>query len=61
MFHYIKDNLDWDQMVWEFGTEYPNGNPNWIHISWVSHRPNRKKLTIAKTINGKTKYIHIKK
>ena len=53
MFHYIKDNLDWDQMVWEFGTEYPNGNPNWIHISWVSHRPNRKKLTIAKTINGK--------
>ena len=56
---YIKDNLDFDQMVWEFGTEHPDGNPNWIHISWVSHRPNRKKLTIAKTINGRTKYIHI--
>ena len=44
MYHYIKDNLDFDQMIWEFGN---NKNPNWIHISWVSHRPNRKKLTIA--------------
>ena len=59
MYHYIKDNLEFDQMVWEFGTEYPDGNPNWVHISWVSHRPNRKKLTIAKKINGRTKYIHI--
>ena len=59
MFHYIKDNLDFDQMVWEFGGEYPDGNPNWIHISWVSHRPNRKKLTLAIKENGKTKYVHI--
>ena len=36
MYHYIKNNLDFDQMVWEFGTEYPDGNPNWVHISWVS-------------------------
>ena len=56
MFHYIKDNLDFDQMVWEFGTD---DNPNWIHVSYVTHRPNRNKLTVAKTINGKTKYIHI--
>ena len=55
MYHYIKDNLDFDQMIWEFGTDK---NPNWIHISWVSHRPNRKKLTIAKKVNGRTKYIH---
>ena len=55
MYHYIKDNLDFDQMIWEFGDDK---NPNWVHISWVSHRPNRKKLTIAKRINGKTKYIH---
>ena len=55
MYHYIKDNLDFDQMIWEFGDEK---NPNWVHISWVSHRPNRKKLTIAKKVNGKTKYIH---
>jgi len=55
MYHYIKENLDFDQMIWEFGTEK---NPNWLHISWVSHRPNRKKLTIAKKVNGRTKYIH---
>tara|TARA_R110000744_G_scaffold113225_1_gene212199 strand:- start:5989 stop:6354 length:366 start_codon:yes stop_codon:yes gene_type:complete len=55
MYHYIKDNLDFDQMVWEFGTDE---NPNWLHISYVTHRKNRKKLTIAKTVNGETKYIH---
>ena len=55
MYHYIKDNLDFDQMIWEFGDDE---NPNWVHISWVSHRPNRKKLTIAKKVNGRTKYIH---
>ena len=55
MYHYIKDNLDFDQLIWEFGTDK---NPNWLHISWVSHRPNRKKLTIAKKVGGKTKYIH---
>ena len=55
MYYYIKDNLDFDQMIWEFGTDK---NPNWLHISWVSHRPNRKKLTIAKKVNGRTKYVH---
>ena len=55
MYHYIKDNLDFDQMVWEFGTDE---NPNWLHVSWVSHRKNRKKLTIAKKVSGRTKYIH---
>ena len=58
MYHYIKDNLDFDQMIWEFGDDK---NPNWIHISWVSHRPNRKKLTIAKKANGRTKYVHEEK
>ena len=55
MYHYIKDNLDFDQMIWEFGDDK---NPNWVHISYVTHRPNRKKLTIAKRIDGKTRYIH---
>tara|TARA_Y100001938_G_scaffold143552_1_gene216484 strand:- start:18341 stop:18814 length:474 start_codon:yes stop_codon:yes gene_type:complete len=55
MYHYIKDNLDFDQMVWEFGDE---DNPNWIHVSYVTHRPNRKKLTVALRKNGKTVYEH---
>ena len=56
MFHYIKDNLIFDQLIWEFGDD---DNPNWIHVSYVTHRENRKKLTLAKKINGKTKYINI--
>ena len=55
MYHYIKDNLDFDQLIWEFGDDK---NPNWIHVSYVTHRENRKKLTITKKVNGKTKYIH---
>jgi len=57
MYNYIKENLDFDQLIWEFGTKYPNGNPNWVHVSWVSHRPNRKQEVIATTENGKTKYL----
>ena len=55
MYNYIKDNLDFDQLIWEFGD---HKNPNWVHISYVTHRENRKKLTIAKRINGKVRYIH---
>ena len=55
MYYYIKDNLDFDQMIWEFGDDK---NPNWVHISYVTHRPNRKKLTIAYKENGRTKYIN---
>lgn len=55
MYHYIKDNLDFDQLIWEFGDDE---NPNWVHVSYVTHRKNRKKLTIAKRVNGKVKYIH---
>ncbi len=55
MYHYIKNNLSFDQLIWEFGDDK---NPNWVHVSYVTHRPNRKKLTIAKRIDGKTRYIH---
>ena len=56
MYYYIKDNLDFDQLIWEFGDD---NNPNWIHVSYVTHRPNRKKLTIAyRDSKGKTRYKH---
>lgn len=55
MYHYIKDNLDFDQLIWEFGDDK---NPNWIHVSYVTHRENRKKLTVAFKKNGRTAYEH---
>jgi zinc D-Ala-D-Ala carboxypeptidase len=58
MYHYIKDNLDFDQLIWEFGDD---DNPNWIHVSYVTHRANRKRLTIAYKENGRTRYKHEEK
>jgi len=43
MFHYIKDNLDFDQLIWEFGSE-----PKWLHVSYVSKKKNRKQVLITK-------------
>ena len=55
MYHYIKDNLVFDQLIWEFGDDK---NPNWIHVSFVTHRENRKKCTVALKKNGRTAYEH---
>ena len=41
MFHYIKDNMDFDQMIWEYGDET---NPDWVHVSFKSNGENRKQL-----------------
>jgi hypothetical protein len=56
MYHWIKENLDFDQMIWEFGTDE---NPNWLHVSYVSEDSNRNRCLKAFKENGKTKYIVI--
>ena len=53
MFNYIKENLDFDQMIWEFGDE---DNPDWVHISYVSAEKNRKRCLNAYKKNNKTNY-----
>ncbi len=53
MFHYIKKNLSFDQLIWEFGDEE---NPDWIHVSYVSEDQNRLRCLKAVKSNGKTKY-----
>ena len=40
----IKDNLDFDQMIWEFGDD---DNPNWVHVSYVSEDANRNRCLKA--------------
>jgi hypothetical protein len=44
MFHYIKDNLDFDQLIWEFGEE----EPIWLHVSYKNKKDNRKKVLVTK-------------
>jgi hypothetical protein len=56
MFYYIKDNLDFDQLIWEFGTD---ANPDWVHVSYVDEDSNRKRCLKAIREDGKTKYIDI--
>jgi hypothetical protein len=53
MYWWIKDNLDFDQMIWEFGN---NDNPDWVHVSYVSSENNRNRCLKAYRENGKTKY-----
>ena len=56
MFNYIKENLDFDQMIWEFGDE---DNPDWVHVSYVSEEDNRNRCLKAYKKNSKTKYAVI--
>ena len=53
MYWWIKENLDFDQMIWEFGN---NDNPDWVHVSYVSSENNRNRCLKAYKENGKTKY-----
>lgn len=32
LFYFIKDNLDFDQLIWEFGT---STEPDWVHVSYA--------------------------
>ena len=56
MYYWIKNNLNFDQMIWEFGDD---NNPNWVHISYVSAKKNRNRCLKAYKENGKTKYKQI--
>ena len=56
MYKYIKNNLNFDQMIWEFGTD---NNPDWVHVSYVSESVNRNRCLKAYREDGKTKYMII--
>jgi len=44
MFHYIKDNLDFDQLIWEFGSS----EPIWLHVSYKNKKDNRKEVLVTR-------------
>ncbi len=53
VFDYIKNNLNFDQLIWEFGTD---SNPDWVHVSWESTGKQRKMILKATRVNGKPVY-----
>lgn len=53
VFDYIKNNLEFDQLIWEFGND---DNPDWVHVSYESTGKQRRQVLKAIRINGKTQY-----
>ena len=56
MFEYIRKNLSFDNLIYEFGDD---NNPDWIHVSYISEDENRGRVMRAEKINGKTQYRYI--
>ena len=52
IFHYIKDNLYFDQLIYEMGD---SNKPDWIHVSY-NGISNRKQVLRATKVNGKSVY-----
>lgn len=57
VFWWLVQNMHilFDQIIWEFGTPPPNGNPDWIHIS-LKKENNRRMVTRAVKKNSRTEY-----
>ena len=53
MYNWIKENLDFDQMIWEFGTD---NNPDWVHVSYVNPGENRNRCLRASRCESGTTY-----
>jgi hypothetical protein len=51
IFFYIKHNLEFDQLIWEFGTDK---EPDWVHVSFNSDGENRG--IVLKAVNGSPTY-----
>ena len=57
IFDFVKANVNFDQMIWEFGTD---ANPDWVHVSYNSDGPQRKQILKAVKAGGATKYLPLK-
>ena len=56
IFDYIKANLEFDQLIWEFGTD---ANPDWVHVSYESTGKQRKQILKAIKKGSATSYLPI--
>jgi hypothetical protein len=57
VFDFIKENLNFDQLIWEFGTD---ANPDWVHVSYESTGKQRKQILKAVRKGGATSYVPYK-
>lgn len=54
IFDFVKDNLNFDQLIYEFGDEQ---SPDWVHISYNKNGLQRKQVLKAYKLNNQTKYF----
>lgn len=52
IFDYVRANLEFDQLIYEFGNDQ---NPGWVHISY-KETGNRNQVLKASKVNGRTNY-----
>ena len=52
IFEFIKNNLEFDQLIWEFGDDE---NPDWVHVSYKTEN-NRGEILQAVRQNGRVIY-----
>lgn len=52
LFHYIRENLVFDQLIWEFGTK---AQPAWVHVGY-REGANRMQVLEAYKVASETKY-----
>ena len=55
LFRFIRDNLEFDQLIWEFGTDE---EPDWVHVSY-NEGQNRRQVLRSVIQAGKTIYQKI--
>jgi hypothetical protein len=56
VFDFIKNNLQFDQLIWEFGNDK---QPDWVHVSY-HYGHNRGQVLKAIKKDGRTRYIPYK-
>lgn len=57
LFDFIMENLTFDQLIWEFGSDK---NPKWIHISYIGEKDNRNEVLKVKRNSNHNTYYKIK-
>lgn len=55
IFDFIRLNLDFDQLIWEYGTD---AEPDWVHVSYKRNGKNRKRILRALGTVKKTNFVN---
>lgn len=55
VFDFIRENLEFDQLIWEFGTDT---NPAWVHVGKRKSGNRGQVLRAFRDERGRTKYTY---